>query len=285
MVRSSSAKRRLFPSTSKEAPEVRQTTLEFLEAVGKSHVSFPEPCSITQKTLLPPARISLRASAQNVVVLASSAPTCSTYSCQLFSISSLNSCGSVPSRSPCWRFSGWYTTRSDTSARARRRAFCFGSCTMNRFTGRNGPVIRCPGAAPATAAGAAGARGTGGGEGGAPAGAAGGATGGRNAGPAAGAAGARDGGDGGDAGGAGRITGAAGGGLTGAGGGAGRAGAGGGGGAAGRARAGGGDADGGSGARGAAGAREGGGGEGGGGGGGGAGGAGVTAGPEKRGMA
>src|SRR5881394_184153 len=163
MVRSSSAKRRLFPSTSKEAPEVRQTTLEFLEAVGKSHVSFPEPCSITQKTLLPPARISLRASAQNVVVLASSAPTCSTYSCQLFSISSLNSCGNVPSRSPCWRFSGWYTTRSDTSARARRRAFCFGSCTRNGFTGRSGLVMRCPGAAPAGAAGAAGARGAAGG--------------------------------------------------------------------------------------------------------------------------
>src|SRR5881392_3975480 len=190
----------------------------------------------SQNTLLPPARISFSASAQNDVLFAISAPTCSTYSCQLFSISSLNSCGSVPSRKPCWRFSGWYTTRSDTSARARRRAFCFGSCTMNGFTGRNGPVIRCLGAAPATAAGAAGA-----------------ATGGRNAGPAAGAAGARDGGDGGDAGGAGRITGAARGGLTGAGGGAGRAGAGGGGGAAGRARAGGGDADGGSGARGAAG--------------------------------
>src|SRR5438034_1293202 len=34
---------------------------------------------------------------------------------------------------------------------------------MNGFTGRRGPVIRCPGAAPATAAGAAGARGAGGG--------------------------------------------------------------------------------------------------------------------------
>src|SRR5207237_135386 len=106
-----------------------------------------------------PARISFRASVQNGVLLAISAPTCSTYSCQLFSISSLNSCGSVPSRSPCWRFSGWYTTRSDTSARARRRAFCFGSCTMNGFTGRSGLVMRCPGAAPAGAAGAAGARG------------------------------------------------------------------------------------------------------------------------------
>src|SRR6059058_1743695 len=113
----------------------------------------------SQNTLLPPARISFSASAQNGVLLAISAPTCSTYSCQLFSISSLNSCGSVPSRSPCWRFSGWYTTRSDTSARARRRAFCFGSCTRNGFTGRSGLVMRCPGAAPAGAAGAAGARG------------------------------------------------------------------------------------------------------------------------------
>src|SRR2546427_834808 len=38
--------------------------------------------------------------------------SCSTYSCQLFSISSLKSCTSVPSRRPCCRFSGWYTTRS-----------------------------------------------------------------------------------------------------------------------------------------------------------------------------
>src|SRR5207244_1333849 len=65
--------------------------------------------------------------------------------------------GSVPSRSPCWRFSGWYTTRSDTSARASRRAFCFGSCTMKGFTGRSGPVMRCPGAAPTGASGAGGA--------------------------------------------------------------------------------------------------------------------------------
>src|SRR5437764_6193687 len=111
----------------------------------------------SQNTLLPPARISFSASAQNDVPFAISAPTCSTYSCQLFSISSLNSCGSVPSRSPCWRFSGWYTTRSDTSARARRRAFCFGSCTMKGFTGRSGPVMRCPGGAPGAALGAGGA--------------------------------------------------------------------------------------------------------------------------------
>src|SRR5881394_3788292 len=111
----------------------------------------------SQNTLFPPARISFNASAQNDVPFASSTPTCSTYSCQLFSISSLNSCGSVPSRSPCWRFSGWYTTRSDTSARESRRAFCFGSCTMNGFTGRSGLVIRWPGAAPAGAPGAGGA--------------------------------------------------------------------------------------------------------------------------------
>src|SRR2546430_6068364 len=111
----------------------------------------------SQNTLLPPARISFSASAQNDVLFAISAPTCSTYSCQLFSISSLNSCGSVLSRSPCWRFSGWYTTRSDTSARARRRAFCFGSCTMNGFTGRSGPVMRWPGGALGAALGAGGA--------------------------------------------------------------------------------------------------------------------------------
>src|SRR5205823_4286075 len=137
---------------------------------------------------------------QNGVLLAISAPTCSTYSCQLFSISSLNSCGSVPSRSPCWRFSGWYTTRSDTSARARRRAFCFGSCTRNGFTGRSGLVMRCPGAAPAGAAGAAGARGAAG-AGDAAAGVAGRAGGaGAARGAGAGAAGARAGGAG-DAGG------------------------------------------------------------------------------------
>src|SRR5881296_351139 len=64
------------------------------------------PRSFPQKILLPPARISFRASLQNGVPLAMPAPICSTYSCQLFSISSLKSCGRVPSRSPCWRFSG-----------------------------------------------------------------------------------------------------------------------------------------------------------------------------------
>src|SRR6266480_464083 len=118
----------------------------------------------SQNTLLPPARISFSASPQNDVLFAISAPTCSTYSCQLFSISSLNSCGRVPSRKPCWRFSGWYTTRSDTSARARRRAFCFGSCTMKGFTGRSGPVPRLPGVLappPAVAGGGGGAAGCG----------------------------------------------------------------------------------------------------------------------------
>src|SRR6266705_567528 len=37
---------------------------------------------------------------------------------------------------------------SEIRARARRRAFCLGSCTMNGFTGRSGPLIRCPGAEP-----------------------------------------------------------------------------------------------------------------------------------------
>src|SRR6059058_915785 len=151
----------------------------------------------SQNTLLPPARISFNASPQNDVLFAISGPTCSTYSCQLFSISSLNSCGSVPSRKPCWRFSGWYTTRSDTSARARRRAFCFGSCTMKGFTGRSGPVMRWPGGAlgaalgggggaPAGAAGRAGGAAAGGGGGG---GGAGGGGGGGGGGAAAGAAG------------------------------------------------------------------------------------------------
>src|SRR6266516_1675398 len=162
--------------------------------------------------------ISLSASAQNGVLLATSCPTCSTYSCQLFSISSLKSCGSVPSRNPCWRFSGWYTTRSETRARASRRAFCFGSWTMNGFTGRSGPVMRCAGEAPP--AGAAGGWAAGG--------AGGGVTGWRVAGPVSvgapaagvgGATGATAGGT------AGRITGAAGGGDDGlAGGAAGRGG-------------------------------------------------------------
>src|SRR3989442_190409 len=47
---------------------------------------------------------------------------------------------------------------SEISARASRRAFCFGSCTMNGFTGRNGPVGRLPGAL-TPAEGAAGAAG------------------------------------------------------------------------------------------------------------------------------
>src|SRR5256714_11277726 len=158
-----------------------------------------------QKILLPPPRISFNASAQNDVLFAISAPTCSTYSCQLFSISSLKSWGSVPSRSPCWRFSGWYTTRSDTSARASRRAFCLGSWTINGFTGRSGPVMRWPGAAPAGAAGAAAvacARGAGGGAGAARGSGAAGGGGGRIAG---GAGGAGRGGGGGGGGGGGRA--------------------------------------------------------------------------------
>src|SRR3989442_3775692 len=136
-----------------------------------------------QNTLLPPARISFNASVQNGVALARSVPTCSTYSCQLLSISSLKTCAKVPSRRPCCRFSGWYTTRSEMSARAKRPAFCFGSCTMNGVTGRSGPVMRCPGGrAPPVAAGAGGAGDGGdGGEAGGAGGAAGGARGGAGA--------------------------------------------------------------------------------------------------------
>src|SRR6266536_3681353 len=50
---------------------------------------------------------------------------------------------------------------SEMSARARRRAFCLGSCTMNGFTGRSGPVDRFPGVL--TPGAGAGARGGGGG--------------------------------------------------------------------------------------------------------------------------
>src|SRR5258705_352815 len=51
---------------------------------------------------------------------------------------------------------------SEINARARRRAFCFGSCTINGFTGRSGPVSRFPGAlAPAAAAAAGAAAGAG----------------------------------------------------------------------------------------------------------------------------
>src|SRR5436190_7369902 len=50
---------------------------------------------------------------------------------------------------------------SEIKARAKRRAFCFGSCTMNGLTGRRGPVGRFPGAT-----GDAGAAGGGAGRGG-----------------------------------------------------------------------------------------------------------------------
>src|SRR6266550_1850265 len=54
---------------------------------------------------------------------------------------------------------------SEIKARAKRRAFCLGSCTMNGLTGRRGPVGRFPGAV-APAAGDAGAAGGGAGRGG-----------------------------------------------------------------------------------------------------------------------
>src|SRR5438445_12576528 len=189
-----------------------------------------------QNTLLPPARISFNASVQNGVALARSVPTCSTYSCQLLSISSLKTCARVPSRRPCCRFSGWYTTKSEMGGRAKRRAFCFGSCTMNGLTGRSGPVMRCPGGrAPPVAAGAGGAGDAGdGGEAGGAGGAAGATRGAAEAagsGRAANGAGAGGGRNTGAAGGAGRGGGAA---RAGGAAGAGGAGGAGGGGGAGR---------------------------------------------------
>src|SRR5438874_822519 len=89
-----------------------------------------------------------------------SAPTCSTYSCQLFSISSLKSGESVPSRNPCWRLAGWYTTRAGAGPPASRRAFRFGPRPRKGFTGPNGPDTPC-----ATAGTGAGGRGGGGGTG------------------------------------------------------------------------------------------------------------------------
>src|SRR6266550_3622546 len=53
---------------------------------------------------------------------------------------------------------------SEINARASRRAFCFGSCTMKGFTGRSGPVPRLPGVLappPAVAGGGGGAAGCG----------------------------------------------------------------------------------------------------------------------------
>src|SRR5882672_7269538 len=126
---------------------------------------------------------------------------------------------------------------SEIKARARRRAFCLGSCTMNGLTGRRGPVERFAGGT-----GAAGAAGGGAALGtvivGVGAGDAGRA--GANGGRAIGAAGA--------AGAAGRLGGAAGGDITG------RWGAAIGGAAGGAARGGGGGAGGAGGARGAGGA-------------------------------
>src|SRR6266849_5828561 len=116
---------------------------------------------------------------------------------------------------------------SEMSARASRRAFCFGSCTMNGLTGRSGPVLRLPGvlapgaggdaaAGAGAEAGGGGATGRGGGAGGA---AATGALGG-GGGAGAGAGGAANGfagraGAAGRAGIAGRLGGAAGGAIAG----------------------------------------------------------------------
>src|SRR6266550_623716 len=121
---------------------------------------------------------------------------------------------------------------SEIKARAKRRAFCLGSCTMNGLTGRRGPVGRFPGAV-APAAGDAGAAGGGAGRGGGGA-ALGAVIVGVGAGDAgrAGAKGGRAIGAAGAAGAAGRLGGAAGGAITGRGAAIGGAARGGGGGAA-----------------------------------------------------
>src|SRR6266576_6242973 len=106
---------------------------------------------------------------------------------------------------------------SEMRARANRRAFCFGSCTMNGFTGRSGPVLRLPDVlTPAPAAGGAGGAGRAGGGAGAGGAGGGGAAAARAAAGMAGRAGAAGraigeaAGATGDAGGAGRLGGAAG---------------------------------------------------------------------------
>src|SRR5262245_57417261 len=116
MACSSSPNRLVCPVTSKEAPELGQAAVEIAESIGDGHgalacsaeydTSRPPGARGTalncmennQNALAPPARISFSASAQKFVLFARSAPTCSTYSCQLFSISSLKRSGSVPSR-------------------------------------------------------------------------------------------------------------------------------------------------------------------------------------------
>ena len=57
------------------------------------------------------------------------------YSSWLFLISSWNSSRSVPSRSPSSRRCGKYVTRSEISARDKRRAFAFGSFARNGLIG------------------------------------------------------------------------------------------------------------------------------------------------------
>jgi hypothetical protein len=78
----------------------------------------------------------LRASRKYPVDSATSRPTCSVYSSQLFLISSSNSSLRLPSRIPSCRFAGWYTTMSETSARARRRALAVGSWERKGLAGR-----------------------------------------------------------------------------------------------------------------------------------------------------
>src|SRR5687767_7928291 len=82
--------------------------------------------------------MSFSASRKCGVLRAASAPTCPTYSSQLFLISSMNSRFSVPFASAWSRRSGWYVTMSDTSARASRRALAFGSDAPN---GERPPVV------------------------------------------------------------------------------------------------------------------------------------------------
>lgn len=101
--------------------------------VGGAPVQITNPSlkRVSQKTRFPSARIAFKASLKYGVDFASSSPTCSTYSSQLFKISSRNSVRSVPRWSARSLRSRWYATISDTSARAIRRARVCGSDRPN----------------------------------------------------------------------------------------------------------------------------------------------------------
>ena len=99
--------RSVHPGNDKGRP--LRTALELNEVYPPSRAFASNrrtPRSTTQNTFCPRARMSFSASRKCVVPCASSAPTCSTYSCQLLRISSRNCCFSVPSCSPRSRRSG-----------------------------------------------------------------------------------------------------------------------------------------------------------------------------------